>query len=130
MFTLGKALPDKLDMKELYDIQDFTLKIMKQYIDKVSSEPQQYIQNKTALQRFMHSNPKNTKFPIMYNDTFLPSFTNAMLYGLEFDFCIMQVLVIASMDRLANLEQNDITSRLVLGVLVAHLLDGFLTLMR
>ena len=40
MFTLGKALPDKLNMDDLYSIEEFTTKIMKQYIDKVSSEPQ------------------------------------------------------------------------------------------
>lgn len=40
MFKLGKALPAEMDMNELYNIEDFTTKIMKQYIDKVSSEPQ------------------------------------------------------------------------------------------
>lgn len=53
MFTLGKALPDKLDMKQLYEIEDFTTKIMKQYIDKVSSEPQQYIRAKSPIERFL-----------------------------------------------------------------------------
>lgn len=66
----------------------------------------------------------------MYFDSFLPSFTNAFLYGLEFDFCIMQVLVIASMDRLCGLEPNNVRSRLVLGVLIAHTVDGLLTLIR
>ena len=39
----------------------------------------------------------------MYFDTIIPSFTNAFLYGLEFDFFIMQVLVIASLDRMSSL---------------------------
>lgn len=66
----------------------------------------------------------------MYFDSFIPSFTNALLYGLEFDFFIMQVLVIASMDRLSSLEDNDVMNRIVLGVLIAHLIDGFLVLIR
>lgn len=74
--------------------------------------------------------PREQKFPIMYFDSFLPSFTNAFLYGLEFDFCMMQVLIIASMDRLCSLEKNNVMSRLVLGVLIAKLVDDFLTLVR
>ena len=66
----------------------------------------------------------------MYFDSFIPSFTNAFLYGLEFDFFIMQVLIIASMDRLSNLEDNNVINRIVLGVLIADLIDGFLVFIR
>lgn len=59
MLTLGKALPDKIDTNELYSIEDFTTKIMKQYIDKVSSEPQQYIKYKPPHERFFSTNPRN-----------------------------------------------------------------------
>lgn len=66
----------------------------------------------------------------MYFDSFIPSFTNAFLYGLEFDFCMVQVLVIASLYRMSGLEPNNVMSKLVLGVLIAHLIDGLLVLIR
>ena len=78
----------------------------------------------------MGRNPKDQKFPILYFDSFIPSFTQAFLYGLEFDFFIMHVLVIASLDRMSNLEPNSVINRVVLGVLIAHLIDGFLVLIR
>lgn len=126
----GNALPQNLDMKELNEFDEFTTKIMKQYIDKVCSEPTTYIRPRDKCHRLWRYNPPGLRFPIMYFDSFIPSFTNAFLYGLEFDFFIMQVLIIACLDRLSSLEENHIVSRIVLGVLIAHLIDGFLVLIR
>merc|ERR1719329_1573793 len=103
MLTWDKAIPGKANVTELYQIEEFTTKLMKQYIDKVCAEPTLYIQQKSTQERFFHTKPMMKGFPIMYFDTFIPSFTNTFLYGLEFDFVMMQVLVIASMDRMSLL---------------------------
>lgn len=130
MFTWDKAIPAKVDVQQLYSIEEFTTKLMKQYIDKVCAEPTFYIQRKTAMERFLHTKPAKQNFPIMYIDAFLPSFTNAFLYGLEFDFIIMHVLIIASLERLSMLGSNEVMSRLVLGVLISWIVDGILVWIR
>lgn len=68
-------------------------------------------------------------FPTLYPDKFLPSFANTFLYGLDFDFMMLEVLIIALMDR-ANYLDNQIESGLALGVLIAYIVDNFLIWLR
>lgn len=69
---------------------------------------------------------------MLYTDSFIPSFSNSLLYGLEMDFLMLNCLVIAAMDRAKYLlnpdgtRNNDIVSGLALGILIAYLLDSFL----
>lgn len=58
-----------------------------------------------------------------------PGFVNAFLYGLEFDFLMLEVLIVASMDR-CNYLENDIKSGLAFGVLIAYIADYFLVSLR
>jgi hypothetical protein len=80
------------------------------------------------LQRLLGTSDA-VSFPTLYPDTFLPSFANAFLYGLDFDFMMLEVLIIACMDR-ANYAENDIESGLALGVLLAYIVDSFLIWLR
>lgn len=61
----------------------------------------------------------------MYRDGFFPTYAVNFLYGLEWDFMKMEVLIIASLD-LISVYDKDITSGLALGVLIAYLMDCFM----
>ena len=65
----------------------------------------------------------------MFQDTYVPSFSNTLLYGLDFDFLMLFSLIIACADR-ANYLPNDIQSGLVFGALLSYITDGLLTWFR
>jgi len=124
------ALPvnEKLNWRDLDDTNESMNKIMKNYIQKTNSQPHTFIREKTMSQRLFNHHAA-VDFPTLYPDKFLPSFSNAFLYGLDFDFMMLEVLIIALMDR-ANYAENDIESGLALGVLIAYLLDYYLIWLR
>lgn len=97
-------------------------KIMKKYIEQVRAEPKMYIKQKGPLDRLFGLHPIEKRFPVMFADKGLPSFAKVFLYGLDFDFLIMEVLILACMDR-ANYLPNDIKSGLAFGVLISYLVD-------
>ena len=68
---------------------------------------------------------RNPNYPQMYKDGFFPTYAINFLYGLEWDFMKMEVLIIASMDLISTYDKN-ITSGLALGVLIAYLMDCFM----
>lgn len=110
------------------DTNESMNKIMKNYIQKTKSQPHTFIREKTFFQRILNISDA-VSFPTLYPDKFLPSFANAFLYGLDFDFMMLEVLIIALMDR-ANYAENQIESGLALGVLVAYIVDSFLIWLR
>jgi len=60
----------------------------------------------------------------MFQDSFFPSYSKCFLFGLEFDLCIMQMLIITSIGRLCLIEKNDVKSVMALGVLIAYIVDA------
>jgi hypothetical protein len=66
--------------------------------------------------------------PIMFKDKWM-NFQSFLLSGLDFDFLMLDILVICSMD-LAGLEDMNLRSRLMLGILIAYLIDSFLIFLR
>mmetsp|Transcript_4701 Transcript_4701/g.8016 ORF Transcript_4701/g.8016 Transcript_4701/m.8016 type:complete len:124 (+) Transcript_4701:2799-3170(+) len=98
---------------------------MKKYIDQVKAQPRSYIFERNRMERLLGVYQKNTKFPIMYYDHFIPSFYKTLLCGLDFDFMMMEVLIVACLDR-ATYKENKIQSGLVVGVLIAYILDYLL----
>jgi hypothetical protein len=111
-------------MTDLDQTKELMNKIMKKYIDQVRAEPTMYIQNKTPLQRLLNLHPSERKI-MMFQDSFAPSYAKTLLSGLEYDFMMLECLVIACMDR-ANYLPNDIQSGLAFGVLIAYILDYIL----
>lgn len=65
----------------------------------------------------------------MFEDSFFPSFSNIFLYGLDFDFMMLEVLVISCMD-VTNYLDNKIQSGLAFGVLIAYMIDYILIHLR
>jgi hypothetical protein len=125
--TLGNfpAIPYNLDLRSLEKTNEVTNKIIKKYIEQVKSEPNFYIRERSLVERLFGLFPKDKRIPLMFHDHFLPSFYKTLLCGLDFDFMILEVLVIACMDRSAYLE-NKIESGLVFGVLIAYIVDYLL----
>ncbi len=64
----------------------------------------------------------------MFKDKWM-SFSNFLLMGLDFDFLMLEVLVVTFIDVVAWNDVN-LQSRLMLGVLVAYLVDCFLISLR
>jgi hypothetical protein len=61
--------------------------------------------------------------------SFFPSFIRTLLVGVEWDLVMLECLVIAAMDRATYLK-NNIVSGLVLGVLIAYLIDNSFIMIR
>ena len=58
---------------------------------------------------------------MLYKDHY-SSFTNYMLTGLDWDFLSLQVLIVTFIDLVASYDST-LRSRLMLGVLVAYIVD-------
>ena len=102
---------------------------MKSYLDRVRSDPKLHIQKRSPCDKLLGLYPRGEPIPIMYIDTFWPSYANSMLFGLEFDFLMLEALIIGAMDRARFLE-NDVKSGLVLGVLIAWMVSSGLAQLR
>jgi hypothetical protein len=95
-------------------------KIMKKYIEKVGSDPAAWVReakSRPASEKLLglhpdsgglsalfecgrnRNNDAGGEFPVMFPDPGLPSYAKILLYGLDFDFLILECLVIACMDR-------------------------------
>merc|ERR1740117_540394 len=65
----------------------------------------------------------------MIPDPGLPSYAKSLLFGLDFDFMILECLFIACMDR-CNYLPNGIQSGMAFGVLMAYFFDSALIWLR
>lgn len=62
-----------------------------------------------------------TEAPIMFKDKWM-NFSNFLLMGLDFDFLMLDVLVITFID-ITAFTNSTLTSRLILGILIAYIVD-------
>jgi hypothetical protein len=135
----GPALPNGLAMSDLDQTKELMNKIMKKYIEQVRAEPTRYIREKRALERLLNLPPVETRFPVMYADSWMPSFAQSFLFGMDFDFMMLEVLVIACLD-MSLVATNDPeaganavakpVNGLVVGVLVSYVVDTILIALR
>lgn len=104
--------------------------IMQTYIEQVRTEPRKYIQSRTACQRFLKvpSTIAAKGVPIMFRDKWM-TFSQFFLMGLDFDFLMLDILVITFID-IVGMDDTTLQSRLVLGVLIAYMVDNMLLSMR
>ena len=133
------AIPTGVNFSKLDETKEFMNKMLKKYIEHVRAEPTKYIKEKEPLHRLLNLNPIEKRFPIMYKDKWMPTFARSFLYGLDFDFMMLEVLVIACMD-LAHIAIPDLeagpnsvakpVNGLAFGVLIAYLFDYVLIFMR
>lgn len=66
--------------------------------------------------------------PIMFKDPWM-GYSSYLMMGLDFDFLMLDVLVISFID-IAAQSNAALQSRLILGILIAYLVDNFLMFLR
>jgi hypothetical protein len=96
----------------------------------VRAEPRQFLKERSPIDKLLGRHPTSPgnevrRFPVMYPDKYVPTYQKTFLFGLDFDFMILECLVIASMDR-CNYLPNGIQSGLAFGVLMAFIFDYML----
>ena len=107
--------------------------MMISYIDKVRKEPEHFIKERSCMERVFNLSPAeqiNGISTIMYiNQSFYPSFGNTLLMGLEFEFLMIDTLIITFCQR-TTMEGSNIVSPSILGVLCAYMFNQILYLMK
>ena len=69
----------------------------------------------------------------MYQDSFMPSYVNSMLYGMDFDFLTLNSLVIILIERstyFTGSAENKIVNGLAVGAMIAYTVDMCLVWLR
>merc|ERR1719440_2756034 len=112
-------------MKDLVKDKEDMNKLMLTYIDRVRADPNTYIVEKTVTDRLCNRGRKQ-EYPTLYEDGHVPSFAMSMLYGLDWDFLMLNVLMITAMERAGHHKNNAIENGLAVGVLVAYSIDSVL----
>lgn len=62
----------------------------------------------------------------MYSDSFMPSYVNSMLYGMDFDFLTLNSLMIILVERstyFSGTAENKIVNGLAAGAMIAYMVD-------
>jgi len=91
-------------------------------------EPNMYIRDRNCFYRLLNKAPtevinsKNTM--IMFKDRW-GAFVNTMLMGMDFDFLMLDVLIITFMDRETR-RHPDVPSRVALAIMMAYTVDNLL----
>lgn len=130
VLTRERALPEGFRIDRLDDPGKFMNRTMQTYVERVRLEPKQYVRERGALARWFGFQPgvKDTEIPIMFKDPWM-NFSNFLLCGLDFDFLMLDVLVVTFIDLVAG-SNASLQSRLMLGILIVYILDSFLILLR
>jgi len=103
-------------------------KLMIKYIEQVRMQPSLYIRERSWRDRLLGKAPTdelNTgNIMIMYKDKWC-AFINTMLMGMDFDFLMLDVVIITFMDRETR-RHPDVTSRVALAIMMAYMLDSMI----
>lgn len=125
------AIPVGLNLEDLEISRRVMNKIMMQYVEQVRMNPSLYIRDRSWIQRLLNRAPKkelNSAVPIMFKDNW-GAFSSTMLMGMDFDFLMLDVVIITFMERETQ-RHPDVTSREILAVLIAFVLDHMLFWLR
>ena len=123
-------MPEGFNISKLEDPGNFMNRLMQTYIEQVRVEPKEYIRDRGALARWLGLYPRltNMEVPIMFKDKWM-NFSNFLLSGLDFDFLMLDVLVVTFIDIVASADVV-LRSRLILGILMAYIVDQSLIFLR
>jgi len=130
VLTRERALPAGFRIDRLEDPGKFMNRTMQTYIERVRLEPKQYVRERGSLARWLGFQPgvRDTEIPVMFKDHWM-GFSSFLLCGLDFDFLMLDVLVVTLID-LVSFADASLQSRLMLGILIAYILDSLLVLLR
>ena len=83
-----------------------------------------------ALSRWLGLMPNvnNLEVPIMFKDKWM-NFSAYLLSSMDFDFVMLDVLIVTFIDFVAQSDAN-LSSRFMLGILIAYMIDSFLIFLR
>jgi hypothetical protein len=130
VLTRERAVPAGFRIDRLEDPGKFMNRTMQTYIERVRLEPKQYVRERGAIARWLGFQPgiKDTEIPVLFKDPWM-GFSNFLLSGLDFDFVMLDVLIITFIDLVAWVDVT-IRSRLMLGILIAYIVDSLLITLR
>ena len=130
VLTRERAVPAGFRIDRLEDPGKFMNRTMQTYIERVRLEPKQYVRERGAIARWLGFQPgiRDTEIPVMFKDPWM-GFSNFLLSGLDFDFLMLDVLIITFIDLVAWADVT-IRSRLMLGILIAYIVDSLLITLR
>jgi len=121
---MSPAIPGGFDMKRLEPHQMLMNDMMIGYIEKVRREPEQFILDRHCNERLLNLTPKaavSSDNTVMYKDkSAFPSFGNAFLMGMEFDFLMLDACIISFVNR-CTMQGSNVVNPTLMGVLVAYL---------
>ena len=123
-------MPKNLKIEGLDTERKIMNKLMMQYVEGVRLEPKKFIKVRSAAERFCNSAPPELaqNQPVMYKDPAC-SYGKFFLMGMDFDFLMLEVFVI-SLVHTAFRHRTGMDVRLLLGILIAYLIDSALTWLR
>lgn len=129
--TSQPALPSRLDLTELEQKRRLINKIMMRYIEQVRTQPQIYLQERTQIDRLLKRQPTQLNAAeqiVMYKDKQF-SFGKTLLMGMDFDFLMLNVCVLCFVENMSRF-YPEVRSRILMGVLVAYVIDKVLVKIR
>ena len=129
-FSVNAAVPRNIEIEKLDTERKIMNKLMMQYVEKVRLEPRKYIKERSNWDRFFNFAPNELEKnqPIMFKDPNC-SYGKFFLMGMDFDFLMLEVFVI-SLVHLAFRGSAGMDVALLVGILVAYLIDTALTWIR
>ncbi len=130
MLTKEPALPQGFNIEKIDDPGNFMNRTMQTYIERVRLEPNDFVQERSAIARWFgfHARSTSSDIPILFKDPWM-SYSNYFLCGLDFDFLMLDVLVVTFID-LVGFQDMNLKSRLMLGILIAYIIDSLLIFLR
>lgn len=102
VLTRERALPAGFRVDRLEDPGKFMNRTFQTYIERVRLEPKQFVRDRGAIARWLgfQSGITDTEIPVLFKDPWM-NFSNYLLAGLDFEFLMMDVLVITFIDLVA-----------------------------
>ena len=127
---MNAAVPRNIEIDKLDTERKIMNKLMMQYVENVRLEPRKYIKVRSNWDRFFNLAPNELEKnqPIMFKDPNC-SYGKFFLMGMDFDFLMLEVFVI-SLVHTAFRHRTGMDVRLLLGILIAYLIDSALTWLR
>lgn len=133
-FSREKAIPSGLSIDKTETPRRVMNKLFMRCVEQVRGDPKRYIKKRTWFERLINRIPneitgKNAE-PVFYKDPWF-SFGSFFLLGMDWDFVMLDSCIMAFIMQVTVYEKSDnLNIKLLLGVLVAYLLDQGLFFIR
>lgn len=130
-FTRGDAIPKGLDIDKTETTRKIMNKLFMRCIEQVRNEPKKYIKERSLVDKLFNRPPIDdlkSDRPVLYKDKWY-SFSRFFAMGLEWDFVMLDSCILAFCIQVSLYDTN-LDIKLLLGTLVAYILDEALLFIR